>query len=467
MSFFAFLLVGAHATTKTGRRGLRTFGGGGLPKKDHLKDWRKQQGTAAPNPFPTTSPSVTPTPFPTTSPSAAPTRSPTKFPTPISGDDCLLFGYQEIVQEYSNYLWIDLEPVDDEGAGDYYTFAQNDLFVDGERVGSAFGRCILLETADDVGMDYCIMEYIFPYGKVLLQGRLAELVVIGGNESCEDVNGKSESIVNEPELRLTFQKDDNACSDALPYLASPWFQEFGDTYTDWDSNEITPGDTFVADSKSIITDAGVQGTSEYECMVLIDPDTESKVFCVMTFRLGPNLENIMTVQGILDNMVITGGTGCFNGVSGIVRGSYDDDEETWRLDLNLDDETSNENEACSSDLFADAWIEQFSDDALIYYQEDAREGFAALFDNNIVTLSLTGETIGIVAGRCFVLDEFDDYTYCSVVFDLDEGSILVQGFFDSMIIVGATGCFRGLSGTVRGEENTENSAEYSWSVVYK
>ena len=74
---------------------------------------------------------------------------------------------------------------------------------------------------------------------------------------------------------------------------------------------------------------------------------------------------------------------------------------------------------------------------------------------------------GVLAGRCFMLPNIGD-TYCNVVFIVpNEGSIAAQGYFGggkNMVIVGGSGCFKDVRGTVQAQE-TETGFAYNWSVT--
>ena len=93
--------------------------------------------------------------------------------------------------------------------------------------------------------------------------------------------------------------------------------------------------------------------------MLLDTSDAEKLFCTVSFLTGPDFRDILTAQGIFDNMVITGGIGCFYGISGTISGSVL--EVGFQYDLNLDDPDSASDISCSTGLFDEPWTEPFGD----------------------------------------------------------------------------------------------------------
>ena len=168
------------------------------------------------------------------------------------------------------------------------------------------------------------------------------------------------------------------------------------------------------------------------------------------------------MQGRYDNMVITSGQGCFFGTTGSLSGSATDNGYMYELDFSTPS-------TCTEGLFDDPWTEAFGDAFVDYlFDPDAEDdegspGDAYVFENKVFTIPSTGGT-GLLAGRCFILPDDDAETYCNIVFTIDgEGSIVTQGFFNRLIIVGGSGCFQGLSGSAEVDEN-DNGFLYSWTL---
>ena len=91
-----------------------------------------------------------------------------------------------------------------------------------------------------------------------------------------------------------------------------------------------------------------------------------------------------------------------------------------------------------------------------------------MFENKEVSVPATGTT-GTLSGRCMIVGSESEDTVCNIVFQLDEGSVAIQGnySFDDgvMRIVGATGCFRGLTGSVTADiTDDELGFAYIWDI---
>ena len=162
-------------------------------------------------------------------------------------------------------------------------------------------------------------------------------------------------------------------------------------------------------------------------------------------------------------MVITGATGCYTGVTGTVAGNFMNNvfTHTARFDNRNVDLT------CTSNLFDSPWEERGSSEEIDYDNSGGLStGDLSIFDYNRVVPGGTGP-LGSVSGRCFYLENASnpvDNSYCTVVFVFAEGGLAVEGFYSDMTIVGATGCFAGLTGKVEGRILGATTYEYVWTL---
>ena len=450
----------------------------GLPKKDHIKDWRRDskspttpptistpRPTAAPTLVPTTSPTFVPTPSPTLEPQTSTTFVPTASPS--NRDSFSYLGL--LLNTDVNGIQIDILD-DGYSPGDVFVFEESNIFSSelGDFVGTTTGRCIVLEEyiENEDENRYCIMEFNFEDGSVKLQGILFELFVVGGTGFYEGIQGALLLTSLSPS-RAGFQffpgDGSDLCSVPESRFSGPWIEEAGNAYVDWDNNLNSPGDVFVFDNNIFRTAAQTEGITEGECMVLQDIESD-KTFCTMTFLTGPDFTDIIMAQGVFDNMIVTAGFGCFAGVSGSISGRTIAGGD-FQYDLAFDDDNSSNDLSCpSSNFFDQPWTEPFGD-ILVTYDEstDFAPGNGFVFDNKLITARATGET-GILAGRIIFSDK-GAYPHGSMVFTFDAGQIAVQGPFSrEMTIVGGNGCFRGLQGTVQGDE-FDDGFEYTWSIT--
>ena len=188
-------------------------------------------------------------------------------------------------------------------------------------------------------------------------------------------------------------------------------------------------------------------------------------FCVATFS-SSTFDDTLTVQGIYNNMVITGGTGCFFGASGSVVGNKRGGRGSafgYTIDFQFPGDATDP--SCPSDLFDNSWAVLGSDTDVLYRRPDVkRAADAIVFDNNEVGIpTLAG--MGVEAGRCFFLEDDAADLFCNIVFSLDGiGQIALQGFFSDMAIVGGNGCFAGLKGRVFGDDELSPILFYNWEI---
>lgn len=166
----------------------------------------------------------------------------------------------------------------------------------------------------------------------------------------------------------------------------------------------------------------------------------------MSFVLGPNLD-VIVAEGLLNNMNIIAGTGCYLGASGVITGAFASvTEAVYTVDF--DEEDAALDPSCPPRLFDFPWTEPFGDTFVDYGQA---EGSLYAFENKPIT-AVDGsgtEIIGIAAGRCNILQGNGLYCFYTVNFP-GVGLLTFQGFFDLMVITGGSGCFRGISGFIEG-----------------
>lgn len=401
--------------------------------------------------------------FPSELPSEIPSELPSEMPSmlPSTFGECVLLDSLEEIwsAEEVDLLGDGISP------GDVYVFGGNDLYAGDRLVGESRGRCVLLEDLTVADNLYCTREFTFSNGStVKVQGVLFEQVVVGGTGCYLGIQGGFAYGRESTGFSYEFFPEDSTegCVNEQGVTASPWSEVGGRTAIDWDSNTLSPGDVYVFDGNEFVTPSGINGFLEGECMILQDASDPNKSFCTMTFLTNTTEINILTVQGVFDNMVITSGVGCFYGATGTISGSLFNQSAEYSLNFDAPDSASDE--SCPSiTIFDELWEEPFGD-FLVDYNGDggAFGGDGYLFDNKVVTIPSTGQTAS-GAGRCLFLDT-SGTIYCSIIYTLEEGTIAAQGYFDDMAIVGATGCFRGLEGTVSASE-TETGFFYTWSIV--
>ena len=162
-------------------------------------------------------------------------------------------------------------------------------------------------------------------------------------------------------------------------------------------------------------------------------------------------------------MVITGATGCYTGVTGRVDGGDTGTAFTHTAQC----DNPNVDPVCTPNLFVDPWFERGEDERVDYDNNGfASAGDLAIFDYNSVVPGRSGP-LGSVSGRCFYLENAADpgeTSYCTIVFIFDEGGLVVEGFYNDMVIVGASGCFAGLIGKVEGRVINGDTFEYVWAL---
>ena len=223
---------------------------------------------------------------------------------------------------------------------------------------------------------------------------------------------------------------DNICSGATELLQSVWQQEGSFLFVDWDSNNLSSGDIYVFDQRVVSAPGGQTGLLEGECSILMTRD-ENKPFCSVTFIFG---EDRLYAMGLLDDMLIMNGIGCFFGVSGKISVAIGDSVN--EISFSLD--PSNNVRSCPEGEFDGAWIEEFGESFIDYDGQDTSPGDQYVFDNkNVSVTTSTGSFAATTAGRCVFLQDLS-YTFCSITLTAPHGTIGLTGFFEDMFITGGS-----------------------------
>eukprot|EP00977_Amphora_coffeiformis_P001076 scaffold222_cov175-Amphora_coffeaeformis.AAC.21 len=428
-----------------------------LTPADFLKDHRDStsQVVGDPTPEPSESPSSVPSELPSVFPSGPPTSTQTVSPT-LAPDDCLRLD--NVIFEEQNDSELDL--LGGTESGDVYVFASNTLSTIGYEDGLSAGRCVTLPDPNVINNLYCSIIFQFPEGEIVFAGVFENINALAGTGCFSGLTANVEVGADRDADAFTYsliEVPDTSPNCDADLLQSPWLQEAGYVYVDWDSNGLSPGDTFVFDQQEVVTSSG-EGVLEGECMILEDA-SEEKAFCLMTFTFG---NDALHTMGVYDDMVITGGFGCFAGISGRMQGQVNG--PSHQIQLVLDGDESSQGSLCPTDIFDNAWIEEFGETSVDYDGLGDGLGDAYVYDNKQVAIQTSdGEITGVLAGRCFFLEDRATDTFCNTVITLQQGSIALQGFYENMYIVGASGCFQGLTGAVAGGDN-EFGFTYTFDV---
>lgn len=418
---------------------------------------------------------------PTSSPTRQPTLSPTNLPTavaemqtslpvasPILVEDTVPPTLQpaecrrvstQIVESQDDIFLDILE--DGFSPGDTYLFDTNRLGSIGFEEGESAGRCVALENTDEDNNLYCSIVFEFPEGSIVLQGVFRDIDAISGagcyrSLTAEVVLGSMSGVGFTYDFFPQSSRPQN-CPTGL--FQGQWTEPGGYQVVDWDKDGLSIGDIVVYDSQQVNIPGDRSAILEGECTVLLEVD-EDKPFCSVTFIVG---DSNLYAMGVFDNMVISGGTGCFFNTSGRISGRTLEDGSK-QFELTVDDENSNEDTACSgSSLFDEAWIEEFGEELVDYDGLGESPGDAYVFDNKAVTIpSSNGDLQAVSAGRCVFLQDLST-TFCSITLTTSQGAIALQGFFGMLYITGGSGCFRGLAGIVSGGE-TDDGFTYNFDI---
>lgn len=405
-------------------------------------------------------------------PTTTPTQLPSEMPSPEINEDACTLRLSGLIFEEFDDEELDIDSNLDYSSGDVTLFEENNVVSEFASVlngtgmpevlnGTSSGRCVALQDLDLDDNVYCIFSFRFPNGTISMAGVFSNTIVIAGSGCYAGISGYLEiSEIEAPQIgdledsySYTFREmtsDTESCTPDVLSITS-FTQNFGPTYIDWPPTFSSPGDVFVFDTDTITSSGAILGSAEGECMFHLDVSSRNKLYCTITFILGPQNDRLL-VEGLMERMTIVGGTGCFYGVTGTVSGNFGSSLTTINYNLALDD-PANLGVSCPPGLFDNAWTEPYGDQYVDYGQ---MPGSAYVFDNKLVTITLPNfqSITGRAAGRCHVLEGEGGDLYClyTMVFP-SLGSITFVGFYDFMIITGGSGCFRNLSGNIIGDED--------------
>ena len=417
--------------------------------------WPSDFPSRVPSVLPSQTPSVLPSENPSTLPSVHPSATPSSAPS-----GCLVL--EDTIKESSKYYMLDFSG-DGQSAGDVIAFESNILInQETEEIGVSSGRCVVLPTHSLQNTSYCIATLVFPEGILTLQGIKTVSQITAGSDCFRGLNGlvhyNTSTEGNIYELGFIDGPEKECIQDSYE---SPWTEQGNDVYIDWDKNGPSPGDVMVFANKEITTTDGKKGFLDGECMVLKDPDS-ARPFCTVTFAFPGAVEDRLTAMGVLDAMVVTGGTGCFFGLSGLISGFFSTSNDL-KYNATLDTLKSSVDTSCTPGIFDITWSEQFGDYFIDYGRNRLSPGDGFVFADNLVQIPIASGTLEAKSsGRCIVLQGLVR-TYCTTSISLPEGTIAVAGFFDEMSIMGGTGCFRGLRGFMRGS-STATGFQYDFTI---
>ena len=434
--------------------------------------------TATPTLQPSDSPTVSTAPSgPTDAPSSAPggpTLAPSDLPSQAPSDvscDVRLERLQSItVDELVDEIFLDIKG-NGRSPGDVYVFEGNELtdnYSSGQR-GVSNGRCVVLQDDSFDENVYCAMEFAYPEGSIFVQGFFGQMMIVGGTGCYVDVQGyliPGPSGIGVTSFFFDIHENGITCIDPSSLFQFPWVDNDNGEFVTWDNNGPTVGDIYVFDNHDFFNSAGIlQGTVEGECILVRNATDNDKSFCMVTFNTFAG--DKLTAQGIHENMVITGGTSCFFGASGTVQGNTPNGRGS-RFEYNVDLQFPGDLKppTCPpAAIFADRWVGPLIGQPIDYRGDGDSGGDLFVIDTNPLTIpSLSGTHTQ--TGRCAFLNDVAAQQYCNIVVSLGAiGQIALQGYFNEMTIVGGSGCFQGLQGTVVGDNTTPAQVTYTWSIV--
>lgn len=391
--------------------------------------------------------------------------SPTTIPSSAPTVDCANYDLQSaFVVETNDDSITDVDGSGTLTPGDVYVF-DNVARVNGTDIaGQIYGRCTVLE---DVGvLEYCALHMTFPSGTVYAQGPFIDMTIVEGTDCYFGYAGSIlADAINETEFGYTFEVvlDEEPLSPDCPSAfseMSQWIETAGDTFVDPDSDGLfSAGDFLVFDNNTITVGANTTGIVTGECVILPTTDFE---YCLITYEFE---EGSLTVQGVFfSGMVVIGGTGCFRGKQGFVVGSTFD-ESSFAHDVTFADSPPPLN--CIGGLFGLTWREA-GNKTLSDYDLNGilSEGEKFVWDSHTLEVG-NGILEGTASGRCSLLPGFedDDEVYCLISFEFDDlGTLVLQGIYSEMNIVGGSGCFLDVKGRVNAEQVGDTSFEYTFEI---
>lgn len=253
------------------------------------------------------------------------------------------------------------------------------------------------------------------------------------------------------------------CPDLNVIFSDRWIETQSDVFIQY-GPQGGPGDVYIFDNNEVATPGGLVGLVSGECTVLPGPNADT--FCTISFEFP---EGTITIQGpFFRSMSITGATGCFTGITGLVEGadvSSDFSVEDFLSYLFTVDGIDDEDLGCRSDIFDYPWFETGEDQYIDYDRDNmVSPGDMFVFDYHRVFVSAIGAN-ALAAGRCIVIEEAqtNNNSFCSILFAFPNGELVIQGFFDELTIIGGSGCFTGTQGKVQ-VSTSGNFFEYTFFI---
>eukprot|EP00977_Amphora_coffeiformis_P001447 scaffold294_cov221-Amphora_coffeaeformis.AAC.3 len=228
-----------------------------------------------------------------------------------------------------------------------------------------------------------------------------------------------------------------------------------DGVTDVDQSEtLSPGDIFVFDNNVTVLGSDLQGAVFGRCVVLEDLLNNGNTLCALNFDLP---DGRISLQGVFFNkMTIVASSGCYLGLEGSVDGFTNETGIYYPFEVA---DTENPPVDCPASFLA-AWVEEAGDTFIDADQSElASSGDYVVFDGNVLQ---AGEFNGTTAGVCVLLPtQAADNTYCQITYEFEQGSVSVQGVFGTLVIVGGTGCFQGVQGSINAAQLTDGNFQYT------
>lgn len=328
--------------------------------------------------------------------------------------------------------------------------------------GQHTSKCTAL---DGRGRYYCVSTIELDHGRVLYQGPLDDMVLSGGSECFADVQGTVSGAIYEDFITydLTTSSEDNVdtCLPESDFLLA--WEQSGSFYSVryGAMGTTSPGDKLIVND-IFSTASGAMGQLVGECTFLPGVQRDS-FFCSISFELPGGNINAM---GQYESMVITGGSGCYSGLAGIISGTTTRDGAAYQVQLEDVDDVEASVCSVASTRFANNLIESGSD---VYIDADksgrVSPGDAFLFDLHPIESTNNDSSAlanGNAAGVCTILGK-SNHSFCTITFTFEEGTIATAGYFEDMVIIGGTGCYSGMKGMFYGADLSNGL--FSYKVV--
>lgn len=328
------------------------------------------------------------------------------------------------------------------------------------------GKCTILQNAETRTADdhYCVTNIAPQYGNVVFTGELSAMSVAGSTGCYSGISANLVGAMYNQQIStyaLALDEpvpDPAACIPDQDSDSLPWQQKSGFRYVSYGvrGSNAKPGDKLMV-NEEVFTPSGTQGRVKGECTYL--PEVlRNHEFCTLTFEFPTGS---ISVIGQFKSMIITGATDCYQGLSGTVVGGQlrNGAEYTFNLDTELQTAAS----LCASPSRLDNRLNETGSD--IFFDADLNQqpspGDSFLFDNHSVVVPNFSD--GLASGVCTLLGS-RMHSFCTAVYNFEEGSIVTTGYFEYMSIVGGTGCYASLRGQFRGRDEGAQSFSYEVRV---